>query len=69
MHGPGPELTWGIGIYACILISNNAYQHMHNLAGYALSDVLVPIQKWKVILKEHLNLGKSDEYVTKETPL
>ena len=43
MHGLRPEPMWDIGIYACILILNNTYQHMHNLAGYALSDVLVPI--------------------------
>ena len=43
MHGLRPEPTWDIGIYACILISNNAYQPMHNLVRYALLDVLVPI--------------------------
>ena len=43
MHGLRLEPTWDIGIYSCILISNNAYQPIHNLAGYALLDVLVPI--------------------------
>ena len=43
MHGLRLEPTWEIGIYACILISNNAHQPIHNLAGYALLDVLVPI--------------------------
>ena len=37
------QLTWDIDIYACILILNNAYQPMHNLPGYTLLDVLVPI--------------------------
>ena len=55
---------WDIGIYACILILNNAYQPMHNLAGYALSDVLVPIYKWKVVFEECLNLVKFNIYVT-----
>ena len=56
MHCLRLEPTWNIGIYACILILNNAYQPMHNLAGYAPLDVLVPISKWKVVLEEGLNL-------------
>ena len=62
MHGLRLEPTWDIGIYACILISNNAYQPIHNLAGYALA--LVPIQKWKVVLKIGLNLAKFGIVVT-----
>jgi hypothetical protein len=42
MHGSRLELMWDIMIYACILVSHNAYQPMHNLAEDALSDVLVP---------------------------
>jgi len=54
---------WDIGIYACILILYNAYQPIHNLAGYALLDALVPIQKWKVFLEKGLNLVKFDVYI------
>jgi hypothetical protein len=46
--------------YAYILISYNAYQPIHNLAGYALLDALVPIQKWK---EKGLNLVKFDVYI------
>ena len=63
MHGLRLEPMWDIGIYACILISNNAYQPIHNLAGYALLDALVPIQKWKVFLEKGLNLVKFDVYI------
>jgi len=64
MHGLRPESAWDIGIYACILILNNAYQPIHNLAGYALLDVLVPIKKWKVVLEIGLNLAKFGIVVT-----
>ena len=52
MHGLRLEPTWDIGIYACILISNNAYQSIHNLAGYALLDVLVlNLAKFSIVVK------------------
>jgi hypothetical protein len=64
MHGLRLEPMWDIGLYACILILNNTYQPMHNLAGYAPLDVLVPIPKCKVVLEEGLSLVKFDIFVT-----